>query len=135
MTHQEKVEHLIAELSKKGMNASMVAPPIFRLLWALGIRVPPPLFLSFHTLVLMISPFFGILWGGGMWLFMWQGGKLSLEIAILASAIAGVFFGLIMAGCYRWKAKQLNLPSWEDYPEATKRELRDYIDSIVKRTE
>ena len=49
-----------------------VAPPFFRLLWALGLDVPPPLFLGFLTLMLLMGTFFGIFWGAFMWLLLWH---------------------------------------------------------------
>ena len=72
MTHQEKVDHLIAELGKEGMSPYTVAPPLFRLLWALGLRVPPPLFLGFFTVALVAGFFFGLFWGAFMWLIQWR---------------------------------------------------------------
>jgi hypothetical protein len=135
MTHRQKVDRLIAELGKKGVNQYTVAPPLFRLLWALGLNVPPPFFLSFATLVLTFAPLFGIPWGGFMWLFAWQGTRLSMEVAIITSALAGVFFGVTMAGYYCWKARQLNLPAWEDHSEGDGGDPLDDINAIVNRKE
>ena len=33
----------------------------------------------------------------------------------LRRTVSGGFFGLIMAGYYRWQARKLDLPLWEDY--------------------
>jgi hypothetical protein len=77
MAHRQKVERLIEELSQQGMGYYTVAPPLFWLLWALGLEVPPPLFLGFRKLTLLMGTFFGVLWGAlwgvGMWLWAWQG--------------------------------------------------------------
>ena len=116
MTHQEKVDHLIAELGKEGMSPYTVAPPLFRLLWALGLRVPPPLFLGFLTVALFAGFFFGLFWGAFMWLIQWRWWKAPVELAAFASVLAGLLFGVSMAAYYRWKARQLKLPRWEDYP-------------------
>lgn len=35
MNHRQKVERLIEELGQQGMGSYTVAPPLFRLLWAL----------------------------------------------------------------------------------------------------
>ena len=37
-------------------------------------------------------------------------------LAVMASACAGLAFGLGMAAYYRWKAARLRLPPWESYP-------------------
>lgn len=47
MTHDEKVAFLLDDLARKGIGRYTVAPPIYRLLWRLGIEVKPPLFASF----------------------------------------------------------------------------------------
>ena len=117
-THRQKVERLIAELRKQGMSPYTVAPPLFRLLWALGLDVPPPFFLGFGTLTLLMGAFFGIFWGAFMWLLQWRAWHIPLELAIVASAGIGLLFGLSMAGYYRWKAARLRLPPWESYPGA-----------------
>ena len=116
MSHREKVDHLIADLGKRGVSQYTVAPPAFRLLWALGIKIPPPFFMGFGSLTLLMGVFFGVLWGVVMWFLQWQTLRLSLEVAILAAAGAGLLFGLLMAAYYRWKANQLQLPTWENYP-------------------
>jgi hypothetical protein len=115
-THRQKVERLVADLRKQGVSPYTVAPPVFRLLWALGWNVPPPFFLGFLTLTLLMGAFFGIFWGVFMWLLQWQAWQMPLERAGLVSAGAGLLFGLGMAGYYRWKAARLRLPPWENYP-------------------
>ena len=126
MTHQEKVDHLIEKLGQQGIGPYTAAPPLFRLLWRLGLEVPPPLFLGFRQLTLLMGTFFGVLWGVlwglFMWLWQWQG-EIPAGVAVLTTVFAAVFaglaFGLIMAVVSRWKAARLGLPSsWEDYPQA-----------------
>lgn len=113
--HRQKVERLIADLGKQGVSPYTVAPPLFRLLWALGLSVPPPFFLGFLTLTVLMGGFFGILWGAFMWLFLWQE---RLKVIVGYAAVAGLAFGLSMAAYYRWKAARLRLPPWESYPGA-----------------
>jgi uncharacterized protein DUF6404 len=115
MTHRQKVDRLIADLGKRGVGAFTVAPPLFRLLWSLGLEVPPPLFLGFVTLTLLMGGFFGVVWGVFMWLLQWQSGRVPVETAVLNAVGAGLLFGLSMAAYYRWKAVRLGLPSWESY--------------------
>jgi hypothetical protein len=116
MTHRQKVEHLIADLGKQGVGPYTVAPPFFRLLWALGLNVPPPFFLGFLALTLIMGVFFGILWGIFMWILQWRARHMPLELALVLSACAGLLFGPGMAWYYRWKARRLRLPTWENYP-------------------
>ena len=127
MTHRHKVDHLIEELGQQGVGAYTVAPPLFRLLWALGSEVPPPFFLGFGKLTLLMGTSFGILWGVlwgvFMWLWAWQGqlpAAIGALVTVFAAVLAGLLFGLVMAGFIRWKAERLGIASsWEDYrPEA-----------------
>jgi hypothetical protein len=126
ITHRQKVDHLIAELGQQGVGPYTVAPPLFRLLWGLGLEVPPPFFLGFFSLTVLMGTIFGViwtpLWGAGMWLWVWQGqvpAGFAILMSVMAGLFAGVLFGLAMAGFSRWKAAQLGLPSsWEDYPQA-----------------
>lgn len=49
MTHTEKVER---------MYRHMAAPPAWRVLWRMGIEAPPPLFMSFLPVALVLGTFF-----------------------------------------------------------------------------
>jgi hypothetical protein len=116
MTHRQKVKRLIADLRKQGMSPYTVAPPLFRLLWALGFKVPPPLFLGFLTLTLLTGASFGILWGVVMWQLQWQAWHVPLGLKVIIATGVGLMFGLYMATYFRWKAKHLRLPPWDSYP-------------------
>jgi len=106
------------------VGAYTVAPPLFRLLWALGLEIPPHPFLGFRQLTLLYGIPFGALWGVGMWLRVWQGEGLvaGLLIGLPGAVVAGLLFGLVMAGVSRWMATRFRarfeLPSsWEEYPQ------------------
>jgi phosphatidylglycerophosphate synthase len=118
LTHREKVAHLLADLSQRGMSPYTFAPPFFRMLWAMGFNVPPPLFLGFRTLTLGMGALFGLFWGVFMYQLQWEAWQMTLRVAVLTAAGAGLAFGLSMATYYRWKAEILQLPPWENYPGA-----------------
>jgi hypothetical protein len=114
-THEEKVDAMIRDLETRGMSAYNSAPPLFRLLWKLGLEVPPPLFWSFAGAALVMGGFFGVVWGLMMWLMLWREQMMSPLAAGISSASAGVFFGVVMAAYYSYKRRQLGLPAWKDY--------------------
>jgi hypothetical protein len=114
MTHDEKVAHLLQELSQRGVSRYTIAPPMYRLLWRLGIKVKPPLFASFWSLVVIAGVGYGLLLGIFMWFFVWQSRSVSALVGTVA--VAAVLFGLFMSLYYRWRARRLGLPRWEDYP-------------------
>jgi hypothetical protein len=121
--HDQKVARVLADLERQGVSRWSAAPPLFRLLWALGLAVPPPLFLGLRSLTLLFGVLFGSIWGVSMWTTQWRfwspPDEISLTIVIVSTALAGVLFGFTMATYYRWRANRLHLPSWENYPDAT----------------
>ena len=60
MPHRQKVQRLIEELGQQGVGSYTVAPPLFRLLWALGLETPPPFFLGFAKLAALMGITFGL---------------------------------------------------------------------------
>jgi uncharacterized membrane protein YhdT len=61
MTHRQKVNHLIEELGKQGVDSDTAAPPLFRLFWKLGLNLAPPFFLRFGITALVMGTCFGVL--------------------------------------------------------------------------
>jgi Family of unknown function (DUF6404) len=121
MPHRQKVQCLIEELGQQGVGSYTVAPPLFRLLWALGLEVPPPFFLGFVKLAALMGTSFGALWGVLMWVWLWQGAipaSVAATMTVLAAVFAGIIFGVVMAWYMRRTAERLGIPSsWEDYLE------------------
>ena len=115
MNHGDKVALVISELTARGVSKGIIAPPVFRLAWKLGIAIPPPHFLSFGALAVVTGTFFGVLWGASMWFVLWSRQGYTAGAAIIGSLAAGVLFGGAMASYYRWKARRLGLPSWSEY--------------------
>lgn len=124
MTHREKIRWMMEDLEKRGVGRWTSAPPIFRLLWRMGGRVPPPCFLPWGRLVLV----FGIPFGVGATVVSVLGVHLvasarplpALEsrLATLAWAVGplcGAGFGAGMAFWTRRRASALALPPWHAY--------------------
>lgn len=96
-----------------GMRESNYLPPATRLLWRLGVEVPPPHFAGFFGAALVSGTFFGVVWGVLMWLIVWQHQGLSLAATSLTVLSAGLLFGLFMAAYYAWGRRKHALPAWE----------------------
>jgi len=116
MDHQAKVAHLVEDFKQRGIGQYTTAPPFYRLLWRMGIEVPPPHFASFGSIALMMGLYFGVAWGLFMWFVIWRDENMPIVIAVITSVLAGVLFGVAMAAFFRWRARKLALPRWEDYP-------------------
>ena len=104
---------MFRELPQKGIGQYTFAPPVYRLLWKIGVKIPPPLFSSSEFIFLFQGLFFGSLWGIFMRLTVWQ--DMNTIIFIIRSILAGSIFGLSMAILLRRKAKKYGLPRWKDY--------------------
>lgn len=115
MTHEEKVALAISDLTARGISKGAVAPPLFQLVWKLGIRIPPPHFKTFFGVALLTGSFFAMGWGLLMWFVFWSRTGLSTGQAVMTSLGAGILFGFGMAFYYRRKARKLGLPAWHDY--------------------
>jgi hypothetical protein len=98
------------ELRAQRVGAYTSAPPIYRLAWLLGLRIRPPLYQSFATLALGMGTWFAIVFALTMWFLFWRVEGISVGRALVGVLFTGVFFGLGMAGYYRWRAGRLQLP-------------------------
>ena len=107
-----KREEALRLLKSTGIRESNYCPPLLRLLWRLGLQVPPPHFANFGATAVFAGSFFGISWGLLMWLFFWQGAGMKPTAVVGISAIAGALFGLTMSAYYAYGRKKHALPSW-----------------------
>lgn len=112
--YSDRLDRAVAELEASGISRLNHAPPLFRLARALGLKARPPHYMSFARATLMLGPFFGIIWGLFMWLIEWRSAGMPWQGVVLASVLAGVLFGLMMAGYYRWAANRAGLSEWKD---------------------
>lgn len=55
MTHTQKVERMYRHMAALGVSRSTAAPPAWRVLWRMGIEAPPPLFMSFMPVALVLA--------------------------------------------------------------------------------
>lgn len=115
MTHQEKIALMYRHTDALGISRATAAPPAWRLLWRLGAEVPPPLFVPFLPMALATGGFFALGWGLVMWLAFWSRQGMPVGVVTVSSLAAGVLFGLVMAGIYRYLARKHGLPTWAEY--------------------
>lgn len=96
---------------------SNYAPPLFRILWRIGVYVRPPHFASFGSNFLLTGAWFGVVWGAIMWLLVWPGTGKSPLVDAITALVAGLLFGLCMALYYRQGARKYKLPGWAQIPQ------------------
>jgi hypothetical protein len=112
-------DEAVRVLLQKGLARSSVEPPLLRLLWRLGMQVRPPPFASFASTALGAGTFFAVGWGGGMWAVLWRFSFMSGWVMAAAAGLAGVLFGLSIAGLLAWRRRTLALPTWEQLLPST----------------
>ena len=100
-------------LETREVKKSAAEPPIHRLLWSAGVRLPPPLFSPFPLNAAVMGSYFGAVWGAIMWVAMWSADGMDPLLALVVAAFAGLGFGLWMAFFYRLAQRKHDLPTWE----------------------
>jgi len=119
VTHREKVDHLLSELTAKGINQYTIAPPMFRMFWKLGIEIPPPFFIPFLPLALLFGLPFGATMAIFFWLssgiFLWLSRGWSEAVFFVILVGSGAAFGLTLSAYYRLQASTLRLNPWNNY--------------------
>jgi Family of unknown function (DUF6404) len=115
MTFEEKRDAALALVASTGMWRSHYAPPLYRVLWRMGIHVQPPHFAGFWFNVSVLGGFFGAF----MCLFTtaaaWFSGRpWPLPGFLVAPVVAGLVFGLLLAGFVHVRARTYSLPPWSE---------------------
>ena len=123
MTHREKVDYMMTDLAKRGIKRGTMSPPLYRLLWWMGIPATPPHFAHYLSNAVFMATWFALAYGLLMWFWMWRDQGYSAERAISVSVCAGVFFGVTLSAYYTWQARKHSLPKWKDYPKLTERTI------------
>ena len=78
MSFEEKLAAALTLLESTGIRRRKYAPPLYRLLWRLGVKLPPPLFNRFATNFVFMGTWFSIGLGLLMWLVTWMTQPMSL---------------------------------------------------------
>jgi hypothetical protein len=114
MTHQEKVEYAINHLIALGVKERTATPLLFRLLWKYNVNIPPPHFIPFLSLTILMA----IAWGVPVCL-IFSLMKYGFSVPPLSSLVVGVLysmlFGVSMGIYFSWSSYRLKLPRWKDY--------------------
>jgi hypothetical protein len=113
MDFHEQREQAIRVLAQAGIGPSSYAPPLLRLLWRCGVKLPPPQFIGFGRFAILSGAWFGASWGAIMWLTIWSRQGMDARLALIGACGAGLCFGLCMAGYYAYQRKKHGLPTWE----------------------
>ena len=119
MTHSDKIEVYKRLMAKRGVAAGTAAPPLWELLWSLGLEIPPPLFMSALMLFVLCGTTFGILFATGAWIFRNLGSRgMPLSEAGWVALVTGAAFGLALTWYCRRLGRQQQLGSWSAFGDS-----------------
>ena len=100
-------------MAEKGIGPTTAFPPLWLLLWSLGVPLPPPLYMGFLSLAFFGGTFFGVLFGAFAWYMGNKGIRtMSFHEACVVALATGAFFGFTVAWLTRRLARKLGLGSW-----------------------
>lgn len=114
MSFQEKTKKAQAELQASSIWRSNALPPLYRLVLSFGFEVKPPHYSSFLFNLLSSLVWFGLVWGGIMWMVNWGPKDYALQQVMFQWISSSLLFGLILSLYYRSSAKKHKLRKWED---------------------
>ena len=116
MTHARKIEAYKSLMAEKGIGSATASPPLWQLLWSLGVPLPPPLYMGFLPLALFGGAFFGILFGAFAWYMGTKGVRtMSFDEACVVAVATGTFFGISVAWFTRRLARKHGLGTWSAF--------------------
>lgn len=119
MTFRQKLRHYARDMAERGVNLRSAAPPLHRFLWKMGFEVPPPLFQSFVSHLLLSAAVVALGVSAAAWAVVLLMGLSpdSLPRGLVLGVGVGLIFGTLQGLASRITASRLGLPRWEDYPE------------------
>ena len=108
---KEKVTRALRILERTGMDRGTYLPPMYAAYWKLGIRIPPPHFMSFGGVALVNGLPLGLC-VLGLCMMDHETWTTSLLAVLLASAATTLIWGAAVATYYRAGRLRHRLPSW-----------------------
>ena len=110
---ERKKERALTLLRGTRIQPRNYLPPTFGFLWRYGVPVPPPHFIGFVPLLLIMGLPFGLC---GLGLYMMDLGDrpFSIGAALALVLVVTMFFGAAISFYYRSSARLHRLPRWKD---------------------
>ena len=113
MTEKEKREAFFEDMVASGAKKNEQKPLVYRLLWSLGINIPPPLFITGGQEIIMHMCLGGGFYGVLMWLFIWREAP---EYAFAGGFLFGLFFAFLIHFKIEAQRREFGITgSWSDY--------------------
>ncbi|WP_211441817.1 DUF6404 family protein [Collimonas humicola] len=109
MSYPAAIKTSLSLLEATGIARFNYAPPPHRLLWCVGIPVPPPHLASARFNFLFFAIWFGAAWGTFTWYSLLSPVGAPIMFAVTMAFLIGGAFGYGLALYYRHAASKYNL--------------------------
>jgi hypothetical protein len=114
MSFENQRAHALAILTNTDVwPRGSYAPLLFKLLWRLGFRIPPPHFANFWLTVVVYGAAYCAISGPLVWFVVSSQGGIAPITAAYASLRTGAVFGLFVAAFFAYGRYKYKLPSWQ----------------------
>lgn len=107
----DKIRQFVNSAAENGISPSVAFPSVWRIVWRLGVDLPPPHFMSFWHLTLFSGTLAGILCGILTWITGWESGFIGM-----VGLLGGGLIGLSVALYYTVRGRTLDFPPWSEMP-------------------
>jgi hypothetical protein len=118
MTFKEKLKLFIHDMKLHKQNNYFTTPPLYKVMWKLGLKCKPPIFNSLNFNVFVYGLRFGciaLLANLLTDLLNLSDYKPSIFQIIFTCLVCGIIFGYLFASSAQKLNKKLNLPLWSNY--------------------
>ncbi len=114
MTFEQQRTATIQRLIEAGIADTEGQPPLWRLLWRLGLKIPPRLFAGYWSVVLAEGLPFGIAWCLLFGFALWRDQQSPVAIALFSALFASWLYGSAAAWAMARRRSELGLPKWRE---------------------
>lgn len=104
-------EKALEILQRSGISRRNYLPPLYPLLWRMGVRLPPPHFARFHTNLLMAGSPLGIV-GIGFYMMLHDQESASCAAMAAVGVVTAALWGGAIATYYAISKRAHRIPSW-----------------------
>ncbi len=112
--YEAKFSAAMTELVGAGIQKSPQATGALYLARALGLKPRPPLYSSAIRNSINLGTIFTVIWGMGMYVFVWSTSNIPVSVALGSAIVAGAIFGVMMAIYLGFTHRRKKLSAWED---------------------
>jgi hypothetical protein len=113
LTWNKKLDLFLIDMDKRGVGRLTAAPPVYRFLWKVGIKIPPPLFASLLWNAIFMSTYFFLMSEVVIRILFYGSSAGPVYIPVLLGLLAGNLTAIITSV----QKRRLRLPKWPRYLE------------------